>query len=141
MFVDIKNESDNPVVRKLVSESAWDKSPDAMEKRTAEFRRREDMGLYGWIENDDIVGVCGIVIHSSYIEINNIAVAPNVRKHGIGKAMIAALQQKYETTIKAETDDDSVEFYQRCGFETNAFIKAYDTGEYRRYDCVLHMVQ
>lgn len=138
MFIDIKNELDNPTVRKLVSESAWDNSTEAMGKKAAEIRRREDLHLYGWIENDEVLGVCGVVIHSNWVEIYNIAVAPNVRNHGIGKAMITALQQKYKTTVKAETDDDTVGFYQKCGFKTEAFMKTYNTGECRRYECVLH---
>lgn len=140
MLIGIKNEIDNPTVLRLIGESAWDKSAEAMNRKVAEFRSREDLQLYGWIENDDILGVCGVVIHSNWIEIYNIAVDPSIRKHGIGKAMITAIQQKYKITVKAETDDDAVGFYQKCGFKTKVFMKTYNTGEYQRYECVLYIV-
>ena len=64
----------------------------------------------------------------------------NTRKNGIGKSMINAIQKRYKMKIKAETDDDAVEFYRKCGFETETFMKTYNTGEYQRYKCILHTV-
>jgi len=138
MFIDIKRDLDNPVVRKLVSESAWNKSTEATDKKVAEFRSKKNWDLYGWIEDDEILGVCGVEAHSDWVEIINIAVGQNIRKRGIGKAMITALQQKYKMTITAETDDNAVEFYQKCGFETEGFIKTYNSIECKRYKCVLN---
>jgi riboflavin biosynthesis RibT protein len=138
MFVDIKNILDNPTVRKLMNESAWDKSTEALDKKAAEFRRHENWHLYGWVENDEILGICGVVIHSDYVEIYNIAVDPSSRKHGVGKAMIKAVNEKYKMTVKAETDEGAVGFYRKCGFETEAFMKTFNTGEYQRYKCILH---
>ncbi|MCL2409756.1 MAG: GNAT family N-acetyltransferase [Oscillospiraceae bacterium] len=137
MLCDIKNELGNPTVRKLVSESAFDKSTEAMDRKAAEFQRREDLHLYGWFENNEILGVCGVEVHSKWVVIHNIAVDPKTRKNGIGKAMINAVQQKYKTAVEAETDDDAVEFYRKCGFETKGFMKTYNSVEYQRYRCVL----
>ena len=141
MFCDIKNKLDNPTVRKIVSESMGDNSTKAMDRTAAEYRRREDWHLYGWIENNEILGTCGVEAHSDCVVIRNVAVDPNVRKRGIGKAMITAVQQKYRTTIKCETDDDAIKFYQKCGFETEGFIKTYSNGEVQRYKCVLHFIE
>jgi len=137
MFCDMINYLENPTLRKLVSASAFDQSIEATDKRMEEFRRREDLHLYGWIENDEILGTCGVEAHSDCVVIRGIAVDPNVRKRGIGKAMITAVQQKFKTTVKAETDDGAVEFYRKCGFETEGFIKTYSNGECQRYKCVL----
>jgi ribosomal protein S18 acetylase RimI-like enzyme len=134
----MKNDLDNPTIRKLVSESAYDQSNEATDRRMEEFRRREDLHLYGWLENDEILGACGVEIHSDCVIINNIAVDPKVRKRGIGKSMITSIQQKYKQIVKAETDDEAVRFYQKCGFEIEKFIKTYNTDEYQRYKCVLH---
>lgn len=138
MFCDIKRNLGNPAVRKLMSESTWDKSVEAMDRKEVEFQRREDLYLYGWLENNEILGVCGVEVHSDWVMIHNIAVDPNTRKSGIGKAMIIALQQKYKTIVKAETDDDAIEFYRKCGFETEGFTKTYNGAEWQRYKCVLH---
>ncbi len=138
MFCDIKTELDNPIVHKLMNESAGDKSAEAIRRKVAEFRRNDNWYLYGWFENDEMLGICGLVIYSDYVEIYNIAVDPNNRKHGVGKAMINAVQEKYKMTIKAETDDGAVEFYRKCGFETEAFMRTFSNGKYRRYKCILH---
>ena len=137
MFINMQNQLDNPTVCRLVSESASDKSAEAMDRKITEFRCREARDLYGWVENNEILGVCGVEIHTDWVEIYNIAVEPNARKCGIGKAMIAAVQQKYKVAVKAETDDDAVAFYRKCGFETEGFMKTYPNGEIRRYKCVL----
>ena len=141
MLYDIKNEIENPTVRRLVSESAWDKSDEAMDKKAAEFIRRDDLQLYGWLESGEVSGVCGVEVHSDCVVINNIAVCTDTRNRGIGRAMISALQQIYETTIMAETDDDAVDFYRKCGFVTEGFMKTYGDVDYKRYKCVLYTDQ
>ena len=137
MFVNIENELNNPIVRNLVSESAWDKSEEAAIKRIVEFRNRDDMILYGWLENNRILGVTGVIIHSNCIEINNIAVDPEYRNRGIGCAMITALRDMYKSTLKAETDDDAVGFYIKCGFIVEEFTKVYNGTKFKRYNCIL----
>ena len=137
MFCNIKHQLDNSVVRKLIGESAFDNSSDAIDKKVAEFLRKKDWHLYGWIENNEILGVCGFEVYSDYVEISNIAVSPDARDHGTGKAMIFELQQKYKMKVEAETDDDAVGFYLKCGFKAKAFIKTYSHVECRRYKCVL----
>ncbi|MDR3264006.1 MAG: GNAT family N-acetyltransferase [Clostridiales bacterium] len=37
---------------------------------------------------------------------------------GIGRMMIKELKAKYDKPLEAETDDDAVGFYRKCGFET-----------------------
>lgn len=133
MFCDIKDQLDNPTVRTIMAASAYDPSPQAMEQKAVEFRRHESWQIYGWVENDEIVGVCGFEVHKDYVEILNIAVAENIRYHGVGGKMITALWKKYEMTIEAETDDDAVDFYRKRGFSTTATQK-YGV---RRWTCVL----
>lgn len=103
MFHDIKDHLDNPAVRAIMAASAFDPSPEAMDYKAAEFRHHESWQLYGWVENGEIVGVCGFEIHKDYVEILNIAFAESIRHHGIGGKMITALWKKYEMAIEAET--------------------------------------
>jgi len=133
MFCDIKDQLDNPAVRAIMAASAFDPSPEAMKQKVAEFRRHNDWQLYGWVEDGNIVGVCGFEVHSDWVEILNIAVAENVRYCGIGGKMITALWKKYEMAIEAETDDDAVDFYRKRGFQATA-IQKYNV---RRWTCVL----
>jgi ribosomal protein S18 acetylase RimI-like enzyme len=91
------------------------------------------MLFYGYFADDTLVGVCGFEEHESRVEIYHIAVAETARHKGVGGAMITALRKKYCKTIEAETDDDAVDFYRKCGFETTA-IQKYNV---RRWACVL----
>jgi GrpB-like predicted nucleotidyltransferase (UPF0157 family) len=108
-----------------------------MVKVTERCRSHEPHQLYGWVENGEIFGVCGYEAHADYIEIQHIAVAENKRRQGVGGKMVAALQASFNLPIEAETDDDAVDFYRKCGFEATAISK-YDV---RRWTCVLPLRQ
>jgi hypothetical protein len=104
-------------------------------QKAEEYRTRHNWSLYGWIENGEIVGSCGFkVFHTNRVEIMSIAVVENVRKRGIGSAMVNALRDEFLLPIHAETDDDAVGFYNKVGFETISFI--HEKG-YKRWACVL----
>jgi ribosomal protein S18 acetylase RimI-like enzyme len=51
--------------------------------------------------------------------------------------MVRWLQDKYSMTIEAETDDEAVEFYRKCGFETTSFYEEDGDERYKRWTCVL----
>lgn len=133
MFCDIKKQLDNPAVLKILASSEYESSLDRAKQKAAEFRRHESWLLYGWVENGGIVGLCGFEVHKDSVEILNIAVAENMRHHGVGGKMITALWKKYAMAIKAETDDDAVGFYRKRGFSVTATEK-YDV---RRWSCLL----
>ena len=134
MFTDIKNEINNPAVRRIFAACVFDSSPEGVDKKIAEYNQNDNRQLYGWVEDEKILGVCGFEKHPDSVKILHIAVCASARMRGIGHSMITALQQLYDTaTIEAETDDDAVEFYKKCGFEVTAFCK-YDV---RRWQCVL----
>ena len=133
MFLDIKDQLDNPAVREILAECVYDNSPAGLDRTAAEFRRKEGWLVYGWVENGEILGVCGFEVHADWVEILDIAVAKGAQRRGIGGAMVRALQEMYGRTVEAETDDDAVEFYRKRGFETTA-IQKYNV---RRWTCVL----
>ena len=140
MLCDIKNQLDCPHVQNLIMASAWDQSETTTNKKIAQWRTGQDLCLYGWVAEGVVLGVCGIVLTTTHIEIVNIAVAPHMRKQGIGYAMIMALRQKYPLPIKAETDDDAVDFYKKCGFEIKGIIKQYGEVACQRYHCTLPLI-
>jgi GrpB-like predicted nucleotidyltransferase (UPF0157 family)/N-acetylglutamate synthase-like GNAT family acetyltransferase/ferredoxin len=133
MFYDIKDQMDSLNVLQIMAYSEYESSIERAKQKAAEFHRHESWQLYGWIENGEIVGVCGFEVHKDYVEILNIAVAESVRHHGVGGKMITALWKKYEMTIEAETDDDAVDFYRKRGFQATA-IQKYGIS---RWTCVL----
>ena len=72
------------------------------------------------------------------MEIIGIAVAENVRHQGIGKRMILFVLESYGVKrLEADTDDDAVEFYRKCGFTVKKIAVDYPDGSAVRYDCIL----
>jgi len=132
-FINIKNQMDNPVVLNILAACVFDDSPEGMAKQVEEYRRHGSWQLYGWHEGGDILGVCGFEVHPDWVEILHIAVSEKARGRGIGGKIVKVLRDQYPMAIEAETDDDAVDFYRKCGFETTA-IRKYDV---RRWTCVL----
>lgn len=135
MFKNIKNQINTPEVRQIMAACVFDDSPEGMDSIVKEYRRHSTWQMYGWLDGNDIIGVCGYEVHLDRVEILHIATCANARGRGIGRKMIESLRKQYNKTIEAETDDDAVDFYRKCGFETEA-IRKYDV---RRWICVLNV--
>ena len=73
-------------------------------------------------------------MHENRVEILHISVAESSRGQGIGSKMVLALQSQYSMPLEAETDDDAVDFYRKCGFKTTS-IQKYGV---IRYTCTLN---
>jgi ribosomal protein S18 acetylase RimI-like enzyme len=66
--------------------------------------------------------------------IRQIVVHPVSQRTGIGRAMIAAACEQFNLKeLVAETDQDAVEFYQRCGFQIQSLGEKYPNTE--RFQC------
>ena len=135
MFCDIKDQIDNQNVWDILAACVWDNSDEGREYTVKEYKRHKTWQLYGWLDDNKIAGVCGFEVHSDRVEILHIAVDSNIRNRGIGGKIIKALRETYKMPLEAETDDDAVNFYRKCGFETRA-LRKYDV---RRWLCVLQM--
>jgi ribosomal protein S18 acetylase RimI-like enzyme len=136
-FRDMKNHLNNPAIHKILSYSLFDCSPEGIAKKVAIYRGYKTHQFYGWVEKGDILGLCGFEVHPDFVEILHISVEEKNRHSGIGKAMVNTLRDKYKVDIKAETDDDAVDFYRKCGFGVTAIYKHYGNKKIRRYICVL----
>ena len=72
-------------------------------------------------------------------EIVGIAVSDNARRKGIGTQLIQRVMESENLeSIKAQTDDDSIGFYRKCGFSDERIVIEYPDGAAVRYNCVLH---
>ncbi len=103
------------------------------------YIKRKDIYIYGYLIDQQIVGTIVVEIHSDRTaQIKGIAVNSKNRRHGIGKSLVDYVCHSLLIThLYAETDDDAVEFYRHCQFETENFIKEYESGECKRYKCIL----
>lgn len=83
-------------------------------------------------------GILVLDKRTSDSEIIGIAVSENCRHNGIGRYMIQQVMDLAQLEVlSAQTDDDAVGFYRRCGFTVETEIKEYPDGVVNRYNCEL----
>lgn len=90
--------------------------------------------LLGCFISDSLVGIIGLEIEGSIGTIRHIAVIKEYRNKGIGKKMIEYAAHYFTLTVLySETDKESLNFYNQCGFNCAEFPGKYNT----RYQCIL----
>lgn len=140
-FRDIKNHLNNHNVLTLISYSQYEYSMERAAQKAISYYNDSNRQVYGWVENGVLLGICGFVLYSDKVVISNIAVEKDSRNKGIGRCMISAVKSMFGLLIEAETDDDAVDFYRKCGFETTSIYKQYKDKDKdkkcRRWICVL----
>ena len=83
-------------------------------------------------------GMMVLRISDSVAEIIGIAVSEKKRRQGTGRRMIQyVMKSEGLERIDAQTDDDSIGFYRKCGFTEERIVVDYPDGSVVRYNCVL----
>lgn len=83
-------------------------------------------------------GMMVLKYSDSVAEIIGIAVSEKLRRQGIGGHLIQfVMESESLERIHAQTDDDSVGFYRKCGFTEERIVVDYPDGSVVRYNCVL----
>ena len=69
-------------------------------------------------------GMMVLKLSEAAAEIIGIAVSDNARRKGIGKQLIQRVMKSENLeSVKAQTDDDSIGFYRKCGFTEEKLVK------------------
>ena len=102
-------------------------TPERLRQLVEEFYTAEGRSIFVAIQDDKTIGIIGMVYSDrSHGVIAHLAVHPNTRRQGIGRQLIdnavAVLGLK---DIEAETDQDAVDFYRACEFETQEIESQY----------------
>lgn len=72
-----------------------------------------DWELYLWKEDEDFIGLIGIEMKEEAFVIQDIALNPSFRGEGIGKKMVATIQERYPG--KTCMSNEFIEgFFQKC---------------------------
>ena len=83
-------------------------------------------------------GMMALKLSGNSAEILGIAVSDRARRRGIGKQLILhVMESENLESLRAQTDEDSIGFYRRCGFSENRTIIEYPDGSAVRYHCIL----
>ncbi|MDP4083809.1 MAG: GNAT family N-acetyltransferase [Bacillota bacterium] len=98
----------------LLSFMPNEKDLKKLQQTMKQYETEENWQLFLWKEEDDIIGLIGILISSEKtIEIQHVSVNPSHRFQGIGKRMVKSLQEMYvDKTITANEYTSS--FIEKC---------------------------
>ena len=114
-LIDLRGRQDEPAVRRVLEQSHG--STEALEEACAHYRSG-GWTFIGWQEGEEILACAGAEqLTGGTIGIRSIAVAPAWRHRGLGRTLLDSLAGRAGASmVVAETDDDAVGFYRRCGF-------------------------
>ena len=108
-------------------------------KKIDQFLNDNSIKIFACFNQVEIEGVIVVsFVEQSKIEIIGIAVDLSARGKGIGSYMINQIVNDYSLiSVYAETDNDSVVFYQKNNFSITEFYETYDGETVVRYKCEL----
>lgn len=131
----------------LLSEEAYSIYAPCMYHPTCEdyrtqmegFLQASSVKVFVYEDRGKKTGLMVLKISEDAAEIIGIAVSDNARRKGIGTQLIQRVMESEDLkSVKAQTDDDSIGFYRKCGFSDERIVIEYPDGAAVRYNCVLH---
>ena len=137
-FADVKASLFDPEVLTLLAPSVYNPTPERLKHRAEEYAADSNVKAYACKNSEKYIGIVVFVTENGTAEILDIAVKPEYRKHGIGKSLNDFIFTQFPIdNITAETDDEAVGFYKKCGFALTPTAAIEDTA---RYFCKLSAV-
>ncbi len=129
--LDVKSKLTQPPFLNLLAPSVFSPTSERLQSRAGRYKGDENIRVYALSLDGNYKG---IVVFSSgkQVTIRDIAVDPAYRNKGIGKALITFIFDLGAETVTAETDDDAVDFYKKCGFTAFETESVFET---KRYLC------
>ena len=108
-------------------------------KQMEDFISNPSVRVYVCESQGRKTGMMVLRISDSAAEIIGIAVSEKERRQGIGRYLVQyVMKSDGLERIHAQTDDDSIEFYRKCGFTEERIVIDYPDGSAVRYNCVLN---
>lgn len=138
MIRDIKKEFQTAEAYAVYAACMYEPTYEKFIQKTTPMLADPDTRIYGFFQGELLLGIIAVQrADSDTAEIKGIAVRETHRRRRIGSGLVDdVMRHERLTALFAETDDDGVLFYRRCGFETEAFSKEFDGVPCRRYRCV-----
>ncbi|MGG4397007.1 GNAT family N-acetyltransferase [Paenibacillus thiaminolyticus] len=134
MFINVKPRLREAVIRDLIELCVFP-DPDKVEAVLKTYEQHPGDELWGYESEGEVVGIVGIRKDGKEIEILHLAVHPELRGAGFGRGMILELiHQEQPDVVKAETDEEAVDFYRNIGFTIESRGEVYPGVE--RFTCI-----
>ena len=126
-IVDIRAKLHDARVLSILAHSQYMPTPEKLNRMADQYESDAAISAFACEHNGMI---CGAIIlkHTggAAFEIMSIATHPDYRKQGVGAKLVAfAASTPGCTVIQAETDDDAVGFYRKCGFQIESLGEKY----------------
>lgn len=129
---DIKSALLNEQIYTLLAPSVFNPTTKKLQKRAQKYFDSSTTNVYVFIQDGKYVGIMVFDVKENIATINDIAVKIDFRGRGIGSSLVKFIFEKFITNkVIAETDDDAVNFYKKCGFEIEKIETGFDTNRYR----------
>lgn len=131
----IKNCLNNIDTLHIIAQSMYMPTEDKINALVNKYLKNQDIIVYGYTVENQVQGIIVLeVTDINNIVILNIAVDRIMQFKGIGRNLIEYSIRTFKPeTLIAETDDDAIDFYKKCGFEIMSIGKKY--GNSNRYEC------
>lgn len=134
MLKNLKPLLDDEYIQELLSYSIFP-DPDRLDQVIERYHREPDLLLYGLEDEEELVGIIGYSIdQDGILSIHHLAVHPECRGVGFGRGLILeAIAQETPQEVRAETDEEAVDFYRNIGFQIESLGEIYPGVE--RFRC------
>ncbi|MBO1578949.1 MULTISPECIES: GNAT family N-acetyltransferase [Bacillus] len=97
----------------LLSFMPTEKDVKTLQLTMKEYDKNDSWQLYLWKQNDDFVGIVGIINEKNVLEIQHLSVNPSHRHMGIGTKMVQELKNKFQgVTICG--NEQTASFCEKC---------------------------
>jgi GNAT superfamily N-acetyltransferase len=125
---------ENPSIGSIISSSIGSPTPEKIAGVLKSYEQPNQF-LIGAFASENLIGIIGFELKDGQATIKHISVVEQCRKQGVGKSLINRLIKDYTPSkISLETDDESIAFYTKLGFDCTIF-----SGEFGgRYRCSLN---
>ena len=131
---DIKEIITEPDILKLLAPSVYNPTEERLLNRAKKYQEDENTNIYAYKDDGEYKGIVVFKIENKLATILDFAVKPEYQGQGIGSKLIDFIFNQFEVdNITAETDDDAIGFYKKCGFIVASCEKKFDTN---RYTCI-----
>lgn len=106
----------------LLSFMPDEKDVKKLQASIKQYETIDDWQLFLWKEEDDVIGLIGIVLDAKdatdCMIVQHLTVNPSFRYQGVGKKMIEAIQEIYSNRIIVPTDS-TLSFLEKCNILFN----------------------
>ena len=112
---------------------------DHFKEQMEDYLNEQSVRIYICENRGEKAGMMVLNYSGAAAEIIGIAVTNKARCQGIGKRMIqSVMESEGLERIEAQTDDESIGFYRKCGFTEERTAVDYPDGSVVRYNCILN---